>query len=286
MTLNKRIFGVVAMMALWFISGAFCATGDPVAVPTFHCIGLYWGPEEGREDIACDVRYRPANSGEWKEAMSLWFDARGPEEHSQMLPDRRNRVPKPQHDYARQYRGSIVSLTPGTEYEVELSLQNTGIQRRINVSTWSENFPIGKMFVLPETSSETLSIEESGSPDGYILYTVAPGGTATIDGENEIDHCVAIRASYVIIRGLNMAFSMDEFRHMKGVNSTEFVVSRSTTPETVIMSSPLLLTVPVTTPVCVSPTSMTISPGNRLIWERMKQGCHLCGLALVTNVCG
>ena len=204
MILDKRIFGVVAMMAFLLISGALCATKEPVAVPTFHSIGLYWGPEEGGEDIAGNVRYRSVNSDEWKEAMSLWFDPRGPEEHSQMLPGRRNREPKPQHDYARQYRGSIVNLTPGTEYEIELSLQNTNIQTRINVSTWSEDFPVGKMVVLPEISDETLVIEQSGSPDGYILYTGAPGAMATIDGKNEINHCVEIKASYVIVRGLRL----------------------------------------------------------------------------------
>jgi len=206
MILDKRIFGVAAMLMFCILSSAFCATEDPIAVPTFHCIGLYWNTEKGGEDVACNVRYRPANSGEWKEAMSLWFDARGPEDHSQMLPDRslRNKEPKPQRHYARQYRGSIVNLTPGTEYEVELSLQNTDIQKRINVSTWSENFPIGKTVAMPENSSETLVIEESGSPDGYILYTCAPGGTATIDGKNEINHCIEIKASYVIVRGLKL----------------------------------------------------------------------------------
>jgi len=206
MIFDKRIFGVVAMLTFCILSSAFCATEEPIAVPTFHCIGLYWGPEEGGEDIDCNVRYRPANSDEWKEAMSLWFDARGPEDHSQTLANKslRNKEPKPQHNYARQYRGSIVNLTPGTEYEIELSLQNTDIQRLINVSTWSENFPIGKTVVLPETSNEALVIQESGSPDGYILYTVAPGGTATIDGKNEINHCVEIKASYVIVRGLQI----------------------------------------------------------------------------------
>ena len=164
----------------------------------------YWNPEEGGEDIACNVRYRPANSDEWKEAMSLWFDPRGPEEHSRMLPDRRNREPKPQRDYARQYRGSIVNLTPGTEYEIELSLQNTDIKRRINVNTWSEDFPVGKTIVLPETSDEAPVIEEPGSPSGYILYTGASGGTAIIDGRNEINHCIEVKASYVIIRCMRL----------------------------------------------------------------------------------
>jgi hypothetical protein len=193
MILKRQIFGVVAMMAFWSISGAFCATEEPLAIPTFHCIGLYWNPEEGGEEITCDVRYRLANSDEWKEAMPLWFDPRGPEEHSRTFSNRRDREPKPQHDYARQYRGSIVNLTPGTEYEVELSLQNTEIQRRLNVNTWSEDFPVGKTVVLPETSDETLVIEEPGSPEGYILYTGAPGLTATIDGKSEINQDVDSR---------------------------------------------------------------------------------------------
>jgi hypothetical protein len=203
MILNKQILGVVAILAFCILSCACYAT-EPVAVPTFHCVGLYWSPEEGAESVVCDVKYRSANSGEWKEAIPLWFDARGPEEHSQMLPDRRGRETKSQYEYARQYRGSIVNLTPGTEYEIELSLRNTQTRAMIRVNTWSEDFPIGKTILLPETSNETLVIEESGSPDGYILYTAAPGSSATIDGENKINHCVEIKASYVIIRGLKI----------------------------------------------------------------------------------
>ncbi len=201
---ENRISGIVVILVFWLLSVACYADEAPMAVPTFHCISLYWNPEKGGEGIACNVRYRPANSGEWKEAMPLWFDARGPEEHSQMLPDRRNREPKPQHDHARQYRGSIVNLTPGTEYEIELSLQGTEVRARISVSTWREDFPIGKTIALPEASNKTLVIEESGSPDGYILYTGAPDKSATIDGKNEIGHCVEIKASYVIVRGLTL----------------------------------------------------------------------------------
>ena len=95
MILDRRISGVAAMLVFWVISGAFCATEEPVAIPTFHCIGLYWNPEGGGEDIVCNVRYRPANLGEWKEAMSLWFDARGPEEHSRILSRRTRVIEKP-----------------------------------------------------------------------------------------------------------------------------------------------------------------------------------------------
>jgi len=38
------------------------AFGDaqPQAVPTFHCVGLYWSPDDGAPDNVCRVRYRPA----------------------------------------------------------------------------------------------------------------------------------------------------------------------------------------------------------------------------------
>ena len=220
---SKEAMLVVTLVS-WLVFGACYAAEDPIAVPTFHCIGLYWSPEEGGEEIACRVRYRPVNANEWWEALPLWFDGRGPEQHSQVLPNRSlgDGKPKTQHEFAHQYRGSIVNLRPGTEYEIELSLQGTdqafskSLSKkghgdsipmacgRIRARTWSEDFPIGKTIVLPETSGETLVIEQSGSPDGYVLYTVAPGKTATIDGDDQIDYCISIYASYVIARGLTL----------------------------------------------------------------------------------
>ena len=195
---------LAAALAFSLAAVACDAAEGPRAVPTFHCIGLYWSPQEGGDDIVCRVRYRLVNSDEWKEALPLWFDARGPEQHSQTLSNSSlgDGAPKPQHEFARQYRGSIVNLAPGTEYDIELSLEGTEVRRRIKAKTWGEHFPIGKAVVLPETSHETLVIEQSGSPESYILYAPAPGKTATIDARNRIDHCVEINASYVIVRGL------------------------------------------------------------------------------------
>jgi hypothetical protein len=166
---------------LGLLTFAATASAAPSAVATFESLGLYWSPAGGASSKEAGVRYRPLGASSWKTAMSLWFDSRD-----------------------SQYRGSIVGLTPGTAYEVELTLAG-GASESLTASTWSESFPIAKTVTLPSNSSQTLSITESGSASGYVLYTAEPGGTATIDVAGKSDNCITIKdASHVIIRGLTL----------------------------------------------------------------------------------
>ncbi len=156
------------------------------AVSTFHCLGVYWSPLGGSRDNSCQVRYRPQGSTAWKEALPLWYDDRT--------------VGK----YPRGYRGSIVNLEPGTRYEIQLKLLKTGTEEDLTAETWREDFPIAETVYLPAgTTVQSLEITESGSPDGYILYTASPDGSV-IDVAHTQDYCVMVKASYVIIRGLNL----------------------------------------------------------------------------------
>jgi len=159
----------------------------PSAVSTFHCIGVYWSPQDGSSDNVCQVHYHRVGSTEWKEALPLWYDDRGV------------------GGYPAGYRGSIVNLEPGTTYEIELRLLNTGTTETFTASTWSEDFPIAKTVYLPAgTTNQPLWITESGSPDGYILYTHPEGETSTINVNNQEDSCIYVSASYIIIRGLTL----------------------------------------------------------------------------------
>ncbi len=45
------------------------AKPDPSAVSTFHCIGVYWSPQDGSSDNVCQVLYRSYGSTGWKEAL-------------------------------------------------------------------------------------------------------------------------------------------------------------------------------------------------------------------------
>lgn len=149
------------------------------AVGTFESLGLYWHPGGTAEARDCLVRYRPSGTEEWREGFPLWYDARNAE-----------------------CRGSLVMLTPDTEFEVELLEPASKALARVRARTWSENFPIGQTVYLPESSDETLVVTQSGRPDGYVLVTSRPGSSATIDVRGRADSNILIKGSYVVVRGL------------------------------------------------------------------------------------
>src|SRR5262245_40774463 len=116
-------------------------------VATFESIGLYWKPPADPGTGGCPVRYRKADEKAWKEGLPLWYDARN-----------------------RECRGSLVHLSPGTKYEIEVGGSNIG-SSSIVASTWSETFPVKKTV---RASGGPLEIKEGGTKDGYVLYE---GGT-------------------------------------------------------------------------------------------------------------
>jgi hypothetical protein len=132
------------------------------------------------EGVKCRVEFRAKGTSRWNEGLPLWYDKRNSE-----------------------FRGSLVHLQSGTLYEIRLSLNN-GVSRTFEEMTWSDRLPVSKTTELPELSHTTLRITESGRPDGYVLYTPAPGMTATIDVRKEEDFNVIVDAKYVIVRGLHL----------------------------------------------------------------------------------
>lgn len=152
---------------------------DPRTVATFESIGLYWSPGSDPGPGGCDVRYRRHGEREWRDALSLWYDARDGE-----------------------CRGSLVHLAPGASYEIHLRAGHASAT--LTANTWQENFPVGKTIRLPEgTRREPLVIRDGGSPDAYVLYEAHPKGTA-IDAGDRHAHNVEIAAPYVIVRGLEL----------------------------------------------------------------------------------
>ncbi|MBN1482753.1 right-handed parallel beta-helix repeat-containing protein [candidate division KSB1 bacterium] len=156
-------------------------------VPTFHCLGIYWQAPMGGENIKCHVNYRKIGQAKWQTAQDLWYDDR-------QISGR-----------PREYRGSIVHLSPGTDYEIKLWLDETAkTEITATTSTWSEQFPINKSIFVSSTN-QTFSLLESGSSHGYVLYTAAPN-TTCLDVENKQDFCIYIPEGthHVIIRGLSL----------------------------------------------------------------------------------
>jgi len=81
---------------------------------------------------------------------------------------------------------------------------STGELVTATAKTWSATFPVAKTVTLGNSSRQTLTISESGTASGYILYTAAPGATATLDGENAVTSNIVVNGSYIIIRGLTL----------------------------------------------------------------------------------
>lgn len=159
---------------------------EPTAVSTFQCIGLYWKPVSGASDNACSVRYRAAGETGWHEALPLWFD---PADHPG----------NPEH--SKEYRGSIVNLKPGTEYEIQLRLAADGTEKTLSAATWNDSFPAAKSIALEANASQPIIIKEGGSKEtGYVVYTAEPG--AVFDGKGEADCNIRVEAPHVILRGL------------------------------------------------------------------------------------
>jgi len=152
-----------------------------MVVSTFESLGIYWRPNDGVKGEECYLRYRIVGEPNWKNGLPLWFDSRNTE-----------------------CRGSLVHLKPDTSYQIELSLKDAEDKETISARTWSESFPILREVILPETSDTPLVITQSGSAEGYVLYTHAPSGTAAINVEGMHDSNIVIDASYVIIRGLEL----------------------------------------------------------------------------------
>jgi hypothetical protein len=166
-------------------------TREPLAIATFHCIGIYWSPAGGAVDKAAFVRFRPSGSSEWQEGLSMRFHP----------------IAGTDEDLA-DYRGSIVHLTPGTKYEIELKLAGTETRARLDAATWSEEFPVGETIRIA-SGDQPLAITQSGKPGAYRVYD---GRGATIDVRHKHDACITIDASYVIVRRFTLKGAGDASR--------------------------------------------------------------------------
>ena len=176
-------------------AGPLSAGDPPLAIPTFHCLGLYWSPAGGCREKEVQVRYRTQGTAEWNEG----------------LPMRYNPIPGTDEDLA-DYRGSIVHLTPDTTYEIQLTLAGTSTSATIRAKTWNEVFPVGET-VRVGNRSQTLDITESGTPEAYRVYD---GQGAVIDVHHERDACITVEASYVILRNFTLKGAGATKRTRKG----------------------------------------------------------------------
>jgi hypothetical protein len=178
MTRNRPLtaFAVLAcVFAFNAMAQSLLSTGTR-AVATYESVGLYWANPGGT--AGCDVRYRKSGTAAWSQGLAMWYDARDTE-----------------------CRGSLVHLSPDTQYDVEMGLAGQAMSRALTFRTWANQRPVAKTITVA-SGSATLNVTEGGSASGYVVYQGAAG--ATLDGQNSVQYNVTINASYVIVRGLNL----------------------------------------------------------------------------------
>jgi hypothetical protein len=171
-----------SILSLFLINIGFSQTPavdnpNPYAAATYECAGVYWKTTEAG---ACRIRYKRMDTGSWQNGLDLVYDSRDGE-----------------------YRGSIVSLVPDTEYQAELV--SASAKAQLKFRTRSDIFKVGKTTILPEGESDKqIIITESGMPDAYHLLTVPEKSKSILNLKNVAENGIVIDADYVIIRGVEI----------------------------------------------------------------------------------
>lgn len=160
---------------------------EPQAVPTYHCMSLYWDiPFGGKltnnsdgtttNTYPCAVQYKKHIDSTWQNGMDLVW-----------------------HPYDHEYRGSIVHLAPDTVYDFKLTCN--GVTKTVSMKTMCEpdNLPVNPTTTVLSSRTTMLDYTSltSGSELGYNVYDGQ--GTATISG-NLLPAVRFMDRSYVILK--------------------------------------------------------------------------------------
>jgi len=161
-------------------------TGGASAITTFHSAGLYWSPSGGSSSREVLVKFRKVGNCTWNQAYPMLY----------------NPISDTTND-KNDYRGSVVSLSPNTTYEAELTLEGTSTKSYVTFSTWNENIPEGDIVNVGSRTTR-YTITQGGSPTAYRVYD---GNGATIDVNKNDTYNMIVDASYVIVRNFKMTGS-------------------------------------------------------------------------------
>ncbi|MEO6868155.1 MAG: right-handed parallel beta-helix repeat-containing protein [Ginsengibacter sp.] len=172
---------LLTLLVVALISGTAYAS-KPFAIPTFHCVSIYWSPEAGSINNHVLIEYRVFGEKKWLTG----------------LPMRYNPIASP--ETKGDYRGSIVNLTPNTLYEISVKLEQGNENAIFKVKTLNENFPVSQTIRIQD-QNKSLIIDQSGTENGYIVYD---GKGILLDLNNQEQQGILVKASYVILRGFTI----------------------------------------------------------------------------------
>ncbi len=177
------------------IMANFVFADTPTAITTFESIGIYWTPSSGSPE-SVSVRYRVRNTTPWFDGLSM--------KRREIVDNDSDSDP----NAIGIYRGSIVNLSPNTEYEVELSIDG-GTTKTIFATTWKEvndlTIPVEDIHPVGDRSS-TYTISHSPLDQETTEYALYDGTNSVIDVDDTRNYCIKVAANshHIIIRGFEL----------------------------------------------------------------------------------
>jgi len=98
--------------------------GEPVLEPsTLNCLGVYWVVGgDANKNARIEIEYRKAGSEEWKPGYLLFRVEQSAQDPSKHEDGKGSKASVQVPDGAWLFAGSVVNLTPGTDYELHLKL--------------------------------------------------------------------------------------------------------------------------------------------------------------------
>lgn len=154
--------------------------------PTFNNIGCYIDYDTVPEAASCDIKFRRVGNAQWRRAYEPMNDEK-----------------------LKQFRGSIVKVDEGTEYEVTASVLdsdgNALKTRSAKVTTWTSDVPIAKTIHLSDIydgSGQLALLDIQGTADGWIKID---GDGAVIDADKSMLEAVYIsNCRYLIFENVRV----------------------------------------------------------------------------------
>ena len=174
-----KIFHTILLAAVLAVSAA-AADAKLELFPLFESCSVYFRTEVPK---SCKITYREKGSSQWLPAFEPVYD----------------------RSYGGVFRTSIVNLKQDTAYEVraEAVSGRQTVRAKGEFRTWAEKVPIAKKIVLTQEQVKNgYTIRDKGKPDGWILYTTAPG--VVVNGTGKKQALLLDKAEYVIVENMTI----------------------------------------------------------------------------------
>ena len=78
---NRLLIPAILSLSCFQAAGMDVARADapgrsepPLAIATFHCLGLYWSPDDGAADKEVGIRYRRQGVAEWSDGLPMRYN--------------------------------------------------------------------------------------------------------------------------------------------------------------------------------------------------------------------